>query len=159
MTPRELFKLLKARKGLSVLAIAKASGQASRQTALSRWLSDPTHDIRTETLAPIARVLEVPLEALLTDHAATQYAHEHGLSPAAPALEQGLKVYRAPVRKAPNPSLPAALAQVRAALLAVPADQRVAAVMTLMAQLGDSTVPPSTVAATLEAAARKHRRA
>ena len=159
MGPRELFTALLDRHGLSATEVAERSGKRNRQGALSKWLRNPAHQLSVRVAAPIARVLGVPTAALLTEEAAAQAATALGLR-AAPGARpaQILIAAQRPAEYQPA-SLAAAVARVRAALLAVPEDQRVAAAMTLIGQLGNSTISPGTVAATLEAAAGKRRRA
>ncbi len=159
MDPRELFTALLDRLGVNATEVAERSGKRNRQAALSKWLRNPAHQLSVRTAAPVARALGVPTAALLTEEGAAQAAAALGLC-AAPGARpaQILIAAQRPVEYQPL-SLAAAVARVRTALLAVPEDQRVAAAMMLIGQLGNSTIAPGTVAATLEAAASKRRRA
>ena len=63
MTPRELFKQLLEQRGLNATQVADATGQHSRQSALSRWLSDPNRQPRISTLTAVAKALGIPADA------------------------------------------------------------------------------------------------
>jgi transcriptional regulator with XRE-family HTH domain len=88
MDPRELLRLLMAERGLNSNSLSRATGNATKQPQIHRFLTGEAREPKRSTLAPIAEVLGVPVDCFFSEDAAEQVAAERNLT-AVPDTQRG----------------------------------------------------------------------
>lgn len=84
MDPRELLRLLMEQRGLNPNSLSAATNKKTKQPQIHRFLTGESKEPKRSTLAPVAGVLGVPVEAFFDARVADAVAVQQGLAPMQP---------------------------------------------------------------------------